>query len=107
MQSSLAAQGAGHETGRARSPQIYPTTIRRKVLRHLYLQPLRGCYLFKGCKQRFLDAFLTAARVEMFMPGVQVRPAGLPTEDRVAAKRSRGTRALLGTTSLCPCRHSS
>ena len=58
-----------------RTPQvlaIYPTTIRRKVLRHLYLQPVKGCYLFKGCKQRFLDAFLTAARVELFMPGVQV-----------------------------------
>ncbi|PNH09149.1 Potassium channel KAT1, partial [Tetrabaena socialis] len=51
---------------------IYPTTIRRKVLRHLYLQPVRGCYLFKGCKQRFLDALLTAARVELFMPGVQI-----------------------------------
>ena len=52
--------------------QVYPTTIRSKVLRHLYLEPLSGCYLFKGCKQQFLDAFLTAARVEMFMPGVQV-----------------------------------
>ncbi|KAG2447077.1 hypothetical protein HYH02_007827 [Chlamydomonas schloesseri] len=55
---------------------IYPTTIRRKVLRHLYLQPVKGCYLFKGCKQRFLDAFLTAARVELFMPGVQILTPG-------------------------------
>ncbi|KAG2493568.1 hypothetical protein HYH03_008087 [Edaphochlamys debaryana] len=55
---------------------IYPATIRRKVLRHLYLQPVRGCYLFKGCKQRFMDALLTAARVEMFMPGVQVMIEG-------------------------------
>ncbi|KAG2444346.1 hypothetical protein HXX76_001102 [Chlamydomonas incerta] len=55
---------------------IYPTTIRRKVLRHLYLQPVKGCYLFKGCKQRFLDAFLTAARVELFMPGVQLLNEG-------------------------------
>ncbi len=51
---------------------IYPTTIRRKVLRHLYLQPVKSCYLFKGCKQRFLDAILSAARVELFMPGVQI-----------------------------------
>ncbi|GLI61751.1 hypothetical protein VaNZ11_004203 [Volvox africanus] len=55
---------------------IYPTTIRRKVLRHLYLQPVRNCYLFKGCKQRFLDALLTAARVELFMPGVQLMVEG-------------------------------
>ncbi|EFJ46903.1 hypothetical protein VOLCADRAFT_62022, partial [Volvox carteri f. nagariensis] len=55
---------------------IYPTTIRRKVLRHLYLHPVRSCYLFKGCKQRFLDALLTVARVELFMPGVQLLTEG-------------------------------
>ncbi|KXZ44423.1 hypothetical protein GPECTOR_68g396 [Gonium pectorale] len=55
---------------------IYPTAIRRKVLRHLYLQPVRSCYLFRGCKQRFLDALLTAARVELFMPGVQIMTEG-------------------------------
>ncbi|GLC44797.1 hypothetical protein PLESTB_001212900 [Pleodorina starrii] len=55
---------------------IYPTTIRRKVLRHLYLHPVRNCYLFRGCKQRFLDALLTAARVELFMPGVQLMIEG-------------------------------
>ncbi|GLC57329.1 hypothetical protein PLESTB_001212500 [Pleodorina starrii] len=51
---------------------IYPTAIRRKVLRHLYLAPVRNCYLFRGCKQRFLDAVLAACRVELFMPGVQI-----------------------------------
>ncbi|GIM10248.1 hypothetical protein Vretimale_14045, partial [Volvox reticuliferus] len=55
---------------------IYPTTIRRKVLRHLYMHPVRSCYLFKGCKQRFLDALLTVARVELFMPGVQLLVEG-------------------------------
>ncbi|GLI61752.1 hypothetical protein VaNZ11_004204 [Volvox africanus] len=55
---------------------IYPTTIRRLVLRHLYLQPVRNCYLFKGCKQRFLDALLTAARVELFLPGVEIMAEG-------------------------------
>ncbi|EFJ46902.1 hypothetical protein VOLCADRAFT_92690 [Volvox carteri f. nagariensis] len=55
---------------------IYPTTIRRLVLRHLYLQPVRSCYLFKGCKQRFLDALLTAARVELFLPGVEIMTEG-------------------------------
>ncbi|GIL56055.1 hypothetical protein Vafri_11509 [Volvox africanus] len=55
---------------------IYPTTIRRLVLRHLYLQPVRNCYLFKGCKQRFLDALLNAARVELFLPGVEIMTEG-------------------------------
>ncbi|GIL88133.1 hypothetical protein Vretifemale_16146, partial [Volvox reticuliferus] len=55
---------------------IYPTTIRRLVLRHLYLQPVRNCYLFKGCKQRFLDALLTVARVELFLPGVEIMTEG-------------------------------
>ncbi len=56
--------------------RIYPTTIRRKVLRHLYLQPVKSCYLFKGCKQRFLDAILQAAKVELFLPGVQIMTEG-------------------------------
>lgn len=33
---------------------MYPSAIRRKVLRHLYLEPLRNCYLFKSCKPKFL-----------------------------------------------------
>lgn len=55
---------------------IYPTTIRRKVLRHLYLQAIKNCYLFKGCKQKFLDAVLAVMRVELFMPMVQILTEG-------------------------------
>ncbi|GFR43530.1 hypothetical protein Agub_g4626 [Astrephomene gubernaculifera] len=55
---------------------IYPTAIRRRVLRHLYLQSIKGCYLFQGCKQRFLDAVLSAARVELFLPGVEILTEG-------------------------------
>ncbi|KXZ41005.1 hypothetical protein GPECTOR_1004g270 [Gonium pectorale] len=55
---------------------IYPTSMRRRALRHLYLQPIKGCYLFRGCKQRFLDALLTAARVELFLPGVEIVTEG-------------------------------
>lgn len=36
--------------------------------RHLYLSELQACYLFKGCQQKFLDAVLAAAHVELFMP---------------------------------------
>eukprot|EP00201_Polytomella_parva_P009588 CAMPEP_0175054834 /NCGR_PEP_ID=MMETSP0052_2-20121109/9726_1 /TAXON_ID=51329 ORGANISM="Polytomella parva, Strain SAG 63-3" /NCGR_SAMPLE_ID=MMETSP0052_2 /ASSEMBLY_ACC=CAM_ASM_000194 /LENGTH=579 /DNA_ID=CAMNT_0016319575 /DNA_START=167 /DNA_END=1902 /DNA_ORIENTATION=+ len=55
---------------------IYPTTIRRRVLRHLYLKPVKSCYLFRGCKQKFLEAVLVASRVELFMPGVNVMGEG-------------------------------
>ncbi|KAJ9523339.1 hypothetical protein QJQ45_005385 [Haematococcus lacustris] len=46
----------------------YPATIRRKVLRHLYLSTVKSCYLFRGAKARFMDAFLAATRMELYMP---------------------------------------
>ena len=49
---------------------IYPSTIRRRILRHLYLDQLHKCFLFADCKLKFLDALLAGARVELFMPQV-------------------------------------
>lgn len=64
---------ASHPTSlRTSTAAIYPTTIRRRALRHLYLEPVKGCYLFRKCSRRFLDALITAARVELFLPGVEV-----------------------------------
>ena len=51
---------------------IFPTTIRRRILRHLYLRQVRNAYLFKGVRQKFIDALLGVARIELFMP--QARP---------------------------------
>lgn len=50
--------------------RAYPSTIRRRVLRFLYLDVLHGSTLFDGAKQRFLDALLAAARVEAYLPNV-------------------------------------
>jgi len=50
----------------------YPTVLRRRALRHLYLSTLRRCYLFEGGRQRFVDALLAAAHIELLMPGVEV-----------------------------------
>lgn len=47
---------------------IFPTTIRRRILRHLYLRHVRNAYLFKGVRQKFIDALLGVARIELFMP---------------------------------------
>ena len=51
---------------------IFPTTIRRRILRHLYLRQVHMAYLFKGVRQKFIDAILGVARIELFMP--QARP---------------------------------
>lgn len=50
---------------------LYPGTIRRRILRHLYLRHMAGTYLLANCRQKFLDALLAAARVELYMPGVR------------------------------------
>ena len=49
---------------------ILPTTLRRRVLRHMYQEQLRASMLFKHARQRFLDALLGVARLELFMPQV-------------------------------------
>ncbi|KAL6755507.1 ankyrin repeat-containing domain protein, partial [Haematococcus lacustris] len=51
---------------------IFPQTIRRRVLRHLYIKPIKECHLFAGCKPKYLDAVLAAGRVELFMPQEQI-----------------------------------
>lgn len=55
---------------------IYPVVIRKRVLRHLYLDPLRQCYLFKRCKPKFMDAVLASCRTDLFMPNVQLVSVG-------------------------------
>jgi len=49
---------------------LFPTTIRRKVLRQLYSNSLKSCYLFKNTGVKFLDALMLGARVELFLPKV-------------------------------------
>jgi hypothetical protein len=47
--------------------------------RHLYLDVLKDCYLFGGCKPRFLDLVLAAVRMELFMPNVSALSFGCCT----------------------------
>ena len=39
---------------------------------HLYLGPVTNCYLFQGCKRKFLDILIPSCHVEMFMPNVSL-----------------------------------
>lgn len=70
MQGHLKLHFSSAETSDESVLAVYPTTIRRRILRHLYNLPLHSCWLFTGCKQKFLDALLLSAKVELFMPKV-------------------------------------
>lgn len=48
----------------------YPAALRRRCLRHIYGRTLRRVPLLRRVSDRFLDALLAAARVELFMPKV-------------------------------------
>jgi hypothetical protein len=54
----------------------FPSAVRRKILRKLYLKPLLQTQLMKGVRQQFLDAFLVSCKVEIFSPGEQVVERG-------------------------------
>eukprot|EP00882_Tetradesmus_deserticola_P002691 GHRQ01002862.1.p1 GENE.GHRQ01002862.1~~GHRQ01002862.1.p1 ORF type:complete len:924 (+),score=556.38 GHRQ01002862.1:315-3086(+) len=53
-----------------------PTTLRRRVLRHLYGSQLQRCWLLGGVKPKFFDALLGVARLETFMPQVEILTEG-------------------------------
>ena len=72
MQEHLRLSFANEDIADERVLGSYPTVLRRRALRHLYLSTLRRCYLFEGGRQRFVDALLAAAHVELLMPGVEV-----------------------------------
>lgn len=50
----------------------FPSSVRRKVLRKLYLPYLNQTSLMEGIRQQFVDAFLSACNVEIFSPGEEI-----------------------------------
>lgn len=54
----------------------FPSSVRRKILRRLYLQPLVKTQLMKGVRQQFVDAFLSSCTVEIFSPGEEIVERG-------------------------------
>jgi ankyrin repeat protein/CRP-like cAMP-binding protein len=61
--------------------QNFPSSMRRKVLRRLYLPCLIHTSLMKGIRQRFVDAFLTTCSVEIFTPGERILKRGSISSD--------------------------
>lgn len=54
----------------------FPSAVRRKILRKLYLEPLLRTQLMNGVRQQFVDAFLASCTVEIFSPGEEVVERG-------------------------------
>mmetsp|Transcript_18429 Transcript_18429/g.27312 ORF Transcript_18429/g.27312 Transcript_18429/m.27312 type:complete len:742 (-) Transcript_18429:150-2375(-) len=54
----------------------FPSAVRHKILRTLYLQPLNESKLFHGIRPQFVDAFLISCKVEIFSPGEQLLESG-------------------------------
>ena len=77
---------------------IYPTPLRKRILRFLYLKKLEECYLFKGCKPKLLDALLGSATVHLFMPKVQL----VVTHARFYYSAAGGPAEICHFPALCP-----
>lgn len=54
----------------------FPSPIRRKILRKLYLEPLLETQLMKGMRPQFVDAFLASCKVEIFAPREEIVERG-------------------------------
>jgi CRP-like cAMP-binding protein len=59
----------------------FPSSVRRKVLRKLYLPALERTSLMKGIRQQFVDIFLTSCSVETFSPGEDIIERGSVAAD--------------------------
>ena len=54
----------------------FPSAMRRKILRTLYLEPLLQTKLMTGVRPQFVDAFLASCSVEIFSPGEEIVERG-------------------------------
>lgn len=61
--------------------QFFPTSVRRKILRKLYLPSLLQTRLMIGTRQQFVDAFLSLCSVEIFSPGEEILLRGSTSSD--------------------------
>jgi Predicted signal-transduction protein containing cAMP-binding and CBS domains len=52
--------------------QHFPISVRRKVLRRLYLPYLNKTKLMNDVRQQFIDEFLTTCKVEIYSPGEEI-----------------------------------
>eukprot|EP00521_Asterionellopsis_glacialis_P012227 CAMPEP_0195307556 /NCGR_PEP_ID=MMETSP0707-20130614/37777_1 /TAXON_ID=33640 /ORGANISM="Asterionellopsis glacialis, Strain CCMP134" /LENGTH=851 /DNA_ID=CAMNT_0040371809 /DNA_START=95 /DNA_END=2653 /DNA_ORIENTATION=+ len=61
--------------------QHFPGSVRRKVLRKLYLPSLYKTSLLKGTRNHFMDVFLANCSIELFSPGEDIIERGSTSSD--------------------------
>lgn len=49
--------------------QFFPSTVKQKILKRLYMPSLMSTKLMQGTRQHFVDSFLSLCSVETFSPG--------------------------------------
>ena len=59
----------------------FPSSVRRRILRRLYMPSLLQTSLMKNVRQQFVDAFLAACSVEVFSPGEELLQRGAVSSD--------------------------
>ena len=60
---------------------LFPSAVRRNIVRKLYLPTLLRTSLMQRARQQFVDAFLTNCSVEMFTPGEELLERGSTCSD--------------------------
>mmetsp|Transcript_9794 Transcript_9794/g.26546 ORF Transcript_9794/g.26546 Transcript_9794/m.26546 type:complete len:1288 (+) Transcript_9794:678-4541(+) len=76
MREHLELQSYSEKTADENILKHHPSTIKQKVLWHLYQDVLKDCYLLAGCTPQFLNLLLSVARMELFMPNVTITQQG-------------------------------
>jgi hypothetical protein len=61
--------------------RFFPSAVRRKILRKLYMPSLLSTNLMKGTRQQFVDSFLSLCSVEIFSPGEELLQRGSISAD--------------------------
>lgn len=81
LQSQLRLEFNNREISDEQVLKNFPSAVRRKILRKLYLQPLTRTELMAGVRPQFVDAFLASCTVEIFSPGEEIVERGAILSD--------------------------
>jgi hypothetical protein len=76
MKGHLRLHYSAKEASDERVLSILPAALRRRVLGCMYKGVLEDSWLLAGTHQKFVDAFLGAAKIEHVMPRVEIVTEG-------------------------------
>lgn len=81
LKTQLRLEFHNHEIADEQILKNFPSAVRRKILRKLYMKAMIKTNLMKDIRPQFVDAFLTACTVEIFTSGEQIIERGSITSD--------------------------